>query len=74
MVAFYTDGLVERRHVSIDDRLELLRRTVTAGSAEQIAADIMDELIATEDVEDDTALLVLAIGREDRLTPPRGTP
>ena len=74
VVAFYTDGLVERRHGSIDDRLELLRRTVTAGSAEQIAADIMDALIAGEPVEDDTALLVLAIGWEGRLTPPRGTP
>ena len=60
VAVLYTDGLVERRHEPIDDRLELLRRTVAGGDAEQIAADIMIVLIGNEPVDDDTALLVVA--------------
>ncbi len=60
VAVLYTDGLVERRHEPIDDRLELLRRAVAGGDAEQIAADIMIVLIGNEPVDDDTALLVVA--------------
>lgn len=62
VLVLYTDGLVERRRVPIDDRLELLRRSVggTGNGAEQIAADIMDALIGADDLDDDTALLVVA--------------
>ncbi|MFT3854993.1 MAG: PP2C family protein-serine/threonine phosphatase [Ilumatobacteraceae bacterium] len=62
VLVLYTDGLVERRHVPIDDRLELLRRSVggTRNGAEQIATDIMDALIGADDLDDDTALLVVA--------------
>ena len=46
VLVLYTDGLIERRHQPIDDRIELLRRTVAPdGPAEQIAADMMDALI-----------------------------
>ena len=60
VLALYTDGLVERRHQPIDDGLELLRATVTTGDAEQVAADIMDELIGGLPVDDDTALMIVA--------------
>jgi sigma-B regulation protein RsbU (phosphoserine phosphatase) len=60
VLTLFTDGLVERRHQPIDDGLELLRATVTTGDAEQIAADIMDELIGGLPVDDDTALLIVA--------------
>ena len=60
VLVLYTDGLVERRDEPLDDRLELLRRTLEPGSAEQIAAAVMDGLIGSRAVDDDTAVLVIA--------------
>ena len=57
-VGCYTDGLVERRDVSIDDRLERLRAAFYAGDVEDVCGAVAAELIGPEAVEDDTALLV----------------
>lgn len=61
-LVMYTDGLVERRRQSLDDRLELLRRTVRCGPVEAIASEIMDALIGLDIVNDDTAVLVVRRG------------
>lgn len=56
---FYTDGLVERRGVPLDDGLERLRQTVTAGSAESVCAAIMSAMIGDTTAEDDVAILLM---------------
>ena len=57
-VGCYTDGLVERRDVSIDDRLQQLRAAFYAGDVEDVCGTVAAELIGPEVVQDDTALLV----------------
>jgi phosphoserine phosphatase RsbU/P len=59
VVAFYTDGLVERRHESLSVGLERLRATVTAGPADTVARDIMRALMADWVPQDDIALVVV---------------
>jgi serine phosphatase RsbU (regulator of sigma subunit) len=59
MLAFYTDGLFERRHQPIDSSLERLRRAVRPGPAELSASVVMAEMIGADVLEDDTALLVV---------------
>ena len=58
VVAFYTDGLVERRDVPIDDRLALLCRSVTGAPPDIVCANVMGALIGAEPVRDDVALVV----------------
>jgi sigma-B regulation protein RsbU (phosphoserine phosphatase) len=58
-VAFYTDGLVERRGESISVGLERLRSATTAGPPEQVATEIMRKVVADTIPEDDIALVVL---------------
>jgi serine phosphatase RsbU (regulator of sigma subunit) len=63
----YSDGLVERHTANLDEQLELLRSLVTraadpgrAGTAAEIAAELLDALVPTPDeAEDDVCLLVL---------------
>jgi phosphoserine phosphatase RsbU/P len=57
-VAFYTDGLVERRRAPIDDGLERLRSALRRGPVDDVCNEIMDELIGDEPAEDDVALLL----------------
>lgn len=57
LTCFYTDGLVERRHVPIDDGLEVLRSTVTAERSDTVCAQVMAKLIGEQVAEDDVALL-----------------
>jgi len=59
VVAFYTDGLVERRHESLAVGLERLRAAVTAGPADTVARDIMRALLAGWVPQDDIALVVV---------------
>ena len=61
-VAVYTDGLFERRTVPIDEQLERLRKSVHAGPPQLVVSDIMDEMVGTHIVGDDTALLVFRRG------------
>jgi sigma-B regulation protein RsbU (phosphoserine phosphatase) len=58
LVAFYTDGLVERRRQPIDDRLTRLCRAVTTGPPDAVCAAVMAELVGSEQVPDDIALVV----------------
>lgn len=67
IVVAYSDGLVERHAESLDDQLDILQRTVTracdparAGSARDIAGEILDSLLPDHgDAEDDVCLLVV---------------
>lgn len=63
VVCFYTDGLIERRHRSLEVGIELLRQALAAGPPETVCARVMLKLVGAETVGDDIALLVLR--RED---------
>ena len=58
VLCLYTDGLVERREVVIDDNIEKLRKTVTARAPESVCADVMRGLVGFATPEDDVAVLV----------------
>jgi serine phosphatase RsbU (regulator of sigma subunit) len=59
LLCAYTDGLIERRGVPLDDGLERLRRAVSANPAETVCATVMAELIGSDVPMDDIAVLVL---------------
>lgn len=59
VLCLYSDGLVERRNVVIDDNIEKLRKTVTAQGPESVCVDVMRQLIGYINPEDDVAVLVL---------------
>ena len=59
VVAFYTDGLVERRNESLSVGLERLCAAVSPGPAGTVARDIMHALVADTVPEDDIALVVI---------------
>jgi anti-sigma regulatory factor (Ser/Thr protein kinase) len=59
-VAFFTDGLIERRGKSLDDGLERLRGATTIGPPERVAADIMRKLVGDTVLTDDVALVVIS--------------
>ncbi len=69
VACFYTDGLVERRHTSLDDRIEMLRAAVTAEPPEQVCIGVMSRLVGQERPVDDVALLVV----RRTGTPPAGS-
>ncbi len=63
----YSDGLVERRSIDIDDQIDELRHVVTvacdpagAGGAHAIAGSVLQALVPDpERAEDDVCVLVL---------------
>jgi phosphoserine phosphatase RsbU/P len=59
VVAFYTDGLIERRGESLDVGLERLRQAVELGSPDAVARSVMQRLIGSTSPRDDVALVVL---------------
>jgi serine phosphatase RsbU (regulator of sigma subunit)/anti-sigma regulatory factor (Ser/Thr protein kinase) len=59
VVCLYTDGLVERRRASLDDRLTLLTTAVTARPPEEVCAAVMSRLVGRELPSDDVAVLVV---------------
>ena len=65
LLCFYTDGLVERRAIPLDDGLQRLCGAVGAGPAESVCSRIMRQLIGDEPPADDIAVLVL---RRQQLT------
>ncbi|MDJ0382459.1 SpoIIE family protein phosphatase [Streptomyces sp. G-G2] len=68
----YTDGFVERRHVSMDQSLAALRRAaqrVGAGPVEAMADELLSAV--TGDTDDDTSLVVVRVPRAG--VPPEGT-
>jgi phosphoserine phosphatase RsbU/P len=59
LLAFYTDGLVERRGADLDERLELLRATVRPDRPETVCARIMARMVGAHPATDDIALVVV---------------
>jgi sigma-B regulation protein RsbU (phosphoserine phosphatase) len=59
VLCLFTDGLIERRHTPIDDRLARLSRVVAADPPENVCATVMRALVGREPAGDDIALLVL---------------
>jgi len=57
LIALYTDGLVERRDVPIDDRLDQLLAAVEPGPPEAVCARIMAAMVGNQAATDDIALL-----------------
>jgi putative methionine-R-sulfoxide reductase with GAF domain len=58
LLCMYTDGLVERRGVPLDDGLATLCNAVTVGPADSVCASVMLALIGDEAAADDTTMLV----------------
>ena len=59
VVAFYTDGLVERRDQSLDVGLERLQEAITPGEPDRVARDLMRHLLSGVVPRDDIALVVV---------------
>jgi sigma-B regulation protein RsbU (phosphoserine phosphatase) len=59
VVAFYTDGLIERRGESLDVGLGRLRGAVRPGAPNSVARDIMRDLLRDVVPRDDIALVVM---------------
>jgi len=59
LVCFYTDGLVERRGISLDVGLKDLCEAVVAGPVESACTRIMGQLVGDDAPGDDIAVLVL---------------
>ena len=59
VLCLYSDGLVERRGVLIDDNIERLRKAVAPRSPESVCVDVMRRLVGVETPRDDVAVLVL---------------
>jgi sigma-B regulation protein RsbU (phosphoserine phosphatase) len=57
LLALFTDGLVERRDSSLDDRLARLAAAVTAGPPESVCARVMATMVGLRPATDDIALL-----------------
>jgi serine phosphatase RsbU (regulator of sigma subunit) len=55
----YTDGLIERRGVPMDQGLEQLSRVVSTRPAEEACAEILQALMGNESLLDDIALLAV---------------
>jgi anti-sigma regulatory factor (Ser/Thr protein kinase)/putative methionine-R-sulfoxide reductase with GAF domain len=69
VVCLYSDGLVERRGVSLDARLGWLREAVTVRPAEDVCTTVMVQLVGDDRPTDDVALLTVR-----RLDPPSADP
>ncbi len=59
VVAFYTDGLIERRGESLDVGFSRLRRAMSLGPPEYVARKIMRHVIGDYIPKDDIALVVM---------------
>jgi serine phosphatase RsbU (regulator of sigma subunit) len=59
VICFYTDGLIERRDVPLDDRISQLCDVVTTDPIEQVCTQVMARLIGLERARDDVALLAI---------------
>jgi serine phosphatase RsbU (regulator of sigma subunit) len=58
-LAFFTDGLVERRDWALDDGLDKLCAAVSAGHPDVVCVSVMGALVGREAPSDDVALLVV---------------
>lgn len=58
VLLLYTDGLVERRPVPLQDRLDDLRSAVTADDPEQVCHTVMHRFVEP-DIDDDVAIVAI---------------
>ena len=58
LLCFYTDGLIERPEVPLDEGLASLCQAVTAEPPEDVCASVMAAMVGAESARDDIALLV----------------
>jgi serine phosphatase RsbU (regulator of sigma subunit) len=58
LVALFTDGLVERRGVDVDARLDAVLEAVEHAPPEWVCAKVMATMVGTTAATDDIALLV----------------
>jgi hypothetical protein len=72
IVLFYTDGLVERRGVPLDEGIDRLARAFERadGDLDAVADSVLAEMLRDSAREDDTCLLMFRIG--PRPEDPRG--
>jgi serine phosphatase RsbU (regulator of sigma subunit) len=73
VVCLYTDGLIERRTVPLDQRLSELRGAVAADEPEAVCMSVMGRLVGTDPPADDIALLVARRTDVPTQTPPEGS-
>jgi phosphoserine phosphatase RsbU/P len=59
VLCLYSDGLVERPNVVIDENIERLRTAVTAKASEAVCVDVMRRLVGFDNLDDDVAVLVM---------------
>jgi putative methionine-R-sulfoxide reductase with GAF domain len=59
VLCFYTDGLIERRDVPLDDRVRQLTEAVAAEPPDRVCVKVMGSLVGPEAVDDDVAVLVV---------------
>jgi serine phosphatase RsbU (regulator of sigma subunit) len=59
VLAFYTDGLVERRDRPVDDGMTALTAAIWAEEPERLCARVMATMIGSRPAQDDVALLVV---------------
>lgn len=59
VLAFYTDGLVERRDRPVDTGMNQLANVLRAGDPERICAQVMATMIGNRPAQDDVALLAI---------------
>ena len=64
VVLLYTDGLVERRAVSLSDRLEMLRQLIDADRAFDSLPDALLDELADDETNDDVAFLAVRFAAE----------
>ncbi|MGW5715403.1 PP2C family protein-serine/threonine phosphatase [Amycolatopsis sp. NPDC003865] len=67
VLAFYTDGLVERRDRPVDTGMRQLAEVLRADAPERVCAKLMATMIGNRAAQDDVALLAI-----QRLTVPAG--
>ncbi len=58
LLCMYTDGLIERRELPLDEGLNRLCKAVQAGPAEAVCAAAVQALVGSEEVRDDVAVLM----------------
>jgi sigma-B regulation protein RsbU (phosphoserine phosphatase) len=59
LIALYTDGLVERRRMDLDERLEILRNVVSPMPPEAACVRIMAALVGDQPAADDIAVVTI---------------
>ena len=57
VMAFYTDGLIERREEPIDASLDRLRAAISPAHPDDVTASLMHQLVGTTTTNDDIALV-----------------